>query len=578
MCNEGLCCLILLILWFRTPLIFQQAYVQRRYRDCTAPLLDLVARLNRNPTATPATSSSSSLVAPAVRKADTLVSWAIGEIDWLKRVVDERIAALLWEAARGRTPYELSRLLHSLHESGMGSKYTRLHHTFQLAVLEHNIDPLVVLKETTAHVQLLLLQQSNWNAARILATNNRLTSGENLPTHLAEQEITGKDEFVLGGAIAGKLISADQVSLRQLTKLIEDHKQGCLWDVEPERITLWDRCDALLRRVSFSDATAAGNFFTQISTDLARSTAEQSKLVGLALAWHKQSPYTKPELLQNMENRLLLLSVSAEASNLAAQHHHYGTTTTTTAAAAAAAAAAATTTKIEEEGSNLGPAALESIVGRLLDAGEVSKAQQVCAQFSFESEEMTLVQAIRGVAEGRVSCTTLPAPVAKILKTRTPELELVGISTSELLEALVRCSGAGAGYGRRLLFQWKVGQLLSLPWDRVQSTDPYQLLGYLLHNGKPLFKLVEAFSTYNKLSAAKVSFFSFSFFFVVFTYPWFFFWVRCLYLLQLHIFELFAKNSHQNDRPHQQNHHLQQVKTLRLVLIPAGAMKILLCL
>jgi hypothetical protein len=57
----------------------------------------------------------------------------------------------------------------------------------------------------------------------------------------------------------------------------------------------------------------------------------------------------------------------------------------------------------------------------------------------------------------------------------------------------------------KIVVQYKVAVQLSLPFSDIDVKDPYNLLLFLLLNGKPLFPLIEAFITHYQLNYAKVT-------------------------------------------------------------------------
>jgi hypothetical protein len=58
-------------------------------------------------------------------------------------------------------------------------------------------------------------------------------------------------------------------------------------------------------------------------------------------------------------------------------------------------------------------------------------------------------------------------------------------------------------HAEKIVVQYKVAVQLSLPFGDIDVKDPYNLLLFLLLNGKPLFPLIDAFITHYELNYAK---------------------------------------------------------------------------
>jgi hypothetical protein len=311
---------------------FYRAFIQNRFSECQEPLHSFVAIVAGK--------------SPSV--------FQVGTVDWVSSLAMELIDRRL---NKSLSPYEQSHLLRLLAESDLNDQYRKQWRTFSVLQktnisLDLSADPLTLVD--------LLLEKGLYSDARSYSLAN------DIPPH--------------------------HITVAEALALVKEYQKGSLWAQEHERRVLWNRCQSLFIQHGCS-SELAGTFFLEQAKLHTQSSKEYAFLLSTALDWFNgtHSPdgeaCKSPEFLQELENRMLLLSVSAEVGELSSPKmlgsspSMISSPQVSRRERSSSSASVNTWTKNVEEGNEQ---VLHVTVNRLLSVGNLSKAEAICNQFKYD--------------------------------------------------------------------------------------------------------------------------------------------------------------------------------------------------
>ncbi|KAL6051580.1 Spg11p, partial [Balamuthia mandrillaris] len=600
---------------FLEYLLFHQAFVQYRFKDCKRHLCQFVAALK-----------SFQQVGP---DKDATI---FGDKKWQRSVALELVEMLFERKAA--SAYEQEHLLKVVHHSGLSSKYSRLHSTFNL--LQRTGLPLSLLRSPPSIIVSQLLAYGHYNEARTyVADIHKAKSRTHVVVSLHDSQSSPTDEILdqademPSGWQDGSyndLMDCNAITLAEVRALVSNYySNDCLWLVEEERLNLWKRCHHIFLDKN-CDSDISGSFMQEQAFKEGRTAKEQLLLLSQALLWFngtastsiaqqeasvspittnsfnstattpthedhmppmrryaastlsfstsmvssslfsspfaspfrgqsgsvmtesgryrrlvmeehtKQGPCRPPEFLQELEKRILLLSVSAEVGLF---REGDGQPPLKSSSRSIVAAPAIETTNNSQEFSQLNPghslsplplaidtSALHQLIGLLINNDDLHKASQICEQLSIESTDVIVARTMVDIAEGTLSLNAIPCSVLSLI-TQSLTKGSEGQATinddpvyqeEEKIRAVIRESNSRnkvslvlswlasclsshcREYGERVVAQFKVAQKLCKTFKQVrEEEDPYSILSDLLRLGKLAFDLANIFVTSNNL-------------------------------------------------------------------------------
>ncbi|GAM17396.1 hypothetical protein SAMD00019534_005710 [Acytostelium subglobosum LB1] len=179
------------------------------------------------------------------------------------------------------TSYEREHFLDILHRSGLSTVFSTLHSTLHLlkrTMLEDKnirLDPKIIIQQ--------LIEKSLFEEARKYSNENNLDK--------------------------------DIITLAEVESLVAHYKQGCLWEIEQERINLWKKCQQYFI-LHGCRPEVAGDFFNQIGAKLLPSN-EKVFLLTTTIEWYERKPTPNVFQIEDLRKQILLISVglSLESDN-----------------------------------------------------------------------------------------------------------------------------------------------------------------------------------------------------------------------------------------------------------------------
>eukprot|EP01117_Protostelium_nocturnum_P006154 TRINITY_DN2217_c0_g3_i1.p1 TRINITY_DN2217_c0_g3~~TRINITY_DN2217_c0_g3_i1.p1 ORF type:complete len:1358 (-),score=501.49 TRINITY_DN2217_c0_g3_i1:43-3693(-) len=314
---------------------------------------------------------------------------------------------------------------------------------------------------------------------------------------------------------------SNELTMEEARRLVEEASSKSNWNDDNERILLWNRVNSLLIERK-GESTSVGNFFLNYarnSSPIIRS--EKIFLLSLAQNWFVEKKETIPfspisgvkrqasltwdsafenvsargnvseDLLNQIENEIIFLSTEMEQSLSNSQD------------------------------SEQKKRVLDTIVGRFLESGNLSRAEKICSQYSYESLDIKIIKMILGIIEGNESIEKLPSDMSFIVKHNMPMVRFSNnlasnnqsgfslgsshFTKTEVLDALKLGTSVGRSSAEKIVINYKVSNALSLPYKVTVTKDPYEVLQLLFLSGRELYGVAKSFINSNQLEISKVA-------------------------------------------------------------------------
>ncbi|EGG23580.1 hypothetical protein DFA_05713 [Cavenderia fasciculata] len=180
--------------------------------------------------------------------------------------------------------YEREHFLEILSRSNLDENFSTLFSTFSLLKrnqqqqsFEFNVNPKLIVEQ--------LLTKSMFEEARQYSMENHLDK--------------------------------DVVTIAEVESLVNHYKQGCLWEIEQERINLWKKCQHYFTLYQ-TEPQVAGNFYYSHAIKLFNSN-EKVYLLSLTIEWFEKMNIQNDQefklLLEDLKKQILLISVGLSLEN-----------------------------------------------------------------------------------------------------------------------------------------------------------------------------------------------------------------------------------------------------------------------
>lgn len=280
------------------------------------------------------------------------------------------------------------------------------------------------------------------------------------------EALLDKKEFAVATAYAHLVGAAsDQITVREVQYKLDVIKFSELWKEEDTRIEFWLSANQAFQEKTVSPELAANFFEGTMATTLPHylTTMEQVLLLSLALQWHKKARQIDSKELKQREKEIWLSHIkciakaTTEPQNLSWLQSKHKTMATSPAsehrpvefidwsllalldhhgpcALKELMTESDSNIDIGEKSQSLNKEevdALETMLGRLLNAGRVNQAVKLSNLFEHSSPNLASVLCCIQLAQGKLSPDQLTPGVIKLLSTNPSSRGVVTVGSSQ---------------------------------------------------------------------------------------------------------------------------------------------------
>eukprot|EP01114_Cavostelium_apophysatum_P016147 TRINITY_DN4541_c0_g1_i2.p1 TRINITY_DN4541_c0_g1~~TRINITY_DN4541_c0_g1_i2.p1 ORF type:complete len:2374 (-),score=676.40 TRINITY_DN4541_c0_g1_i2:45-7166(-) len=278
----------------------------------------------------------------------------------------------------------------------------------------------------------------------------------------------------------------DEITLEETKNLVETAKEEGRFEVDQERIALWNKINELFLDFNCSYDIAGPFFHEQYRQLTGENSKEQippnEKLLLLSISYTfltekapvDQSP--RRGLIEEIENEMLYLNTELALnchSSMEADIRHQ---------------------KV-----------MESILRKMFADGNFERAESLCNQFRFQCEDLAILKVILGICNRSIKMNEISPEIIALYNSKRPGEELVNANKMDVAEVLASFCTIGKPSADRIATNFKVAQTLNLPYVTITTKDAYDVFHFLLMYGKDMYPLCKLFIDHNNLDLTKVA-------------------------------------------------------------------------
>ncbi|XP_066273752.1 spatacsin-like isoform X2 [Branchiostoma lanceolatum] len=345
------------------------------------------------------------------------------------------------------------------------------------------------------------------------------------------------------------------ITVQELLEDLSQLKRSSLWLQEAARVGFWRQCEDKLRR-HHTPAAMATDFFQTQAEGLVVEVSDSEDVKVLSNAWEKalllsmahrwlasdSDHPASPDMLENLEERMWKSCIQAEVEKgeggssvitmstlLGAQTDYRQELLQTYGKMPVESHVNESLLTTEKE-----CRALDAIIGKLLDQGNISQACKLAAQFQFYSQDLCIILTCLRLVHGttlvedipdRMKALSVSGPRRKIMslsQSLPRSLSISSISShastlsgwttvdvddvSNTMEVLADCCVQGKACCNRILAGYKVAQSLDWSFQKVVSSEEFTTLHDLLVSDiSHKLRLAKDFILYNHMVQQQVA-------------------------------------------------------------------------
>ncbi|XP_078607878.1 spatacsin-like isoform X2 [Branchiostoma floridae x Branchiostoma japonicum] len=345
------------------------------------------------------------------------------------------------------------------------------------------------------------------------------------------------------------------ITVQELLEDLSQLKRSSLWLQESARVGFWRQCENKLRR-DHTPAAMATDFFQTQAEGLVVEVSDSEDIKVLSNAWEKAlllsmahrwlasdtDQPASPEMLENLEERMWKSCIQAEVekeeggSSVITMCTLLGTQTDYRQELLQTYGKMPMESHLKEGllTTEKECRALDSIIGKLLDQGNICQACKLAAQFQFYSQDLCIILTCLRLVHGTTLVEDIPDRM-KALSASGPRRKIMSFSqslprsismssisshastlsgwttvdvddVSNTMEVLADCCVQGKDCCNRILAGYKVAQSLDLSFQKVVSSEEFIILHDLLVSDiSHKLRLAKDFIQYNHMGEQQVS-------------------------------------------------------------------------
>ncbi|XP_078689529.1 spatacsin-like isoform X2 [Branchiostoma floridae x Branchiostoma belcheri] len=457
-----------------------------------------------------------------------------GTIDWLESVAVSVFSKLMSAASH----QERSLLLGVLSDTAIQRVFTREVPDY---VRIHQLNQL--LKETGVRMCV-------WRMMDITSTQYQEECGQVLVSLQDKKQFEVARQFA---RLAG--LPTGSITVQELLEDLSQLKRSSLWLQEAARVGFWRQCEDKLRR-HHTPAAMSTDFFQTQAEGLVVEVSDSEYVKVLSNSWEKALLLSmahrwlasdsdhppSPEMLENLEERMWKSCIQAEVekeeggSSVITMSTLLGTPTDYRQELLQMYGKMPVETQVSDSllTTERECRALDSIIGKLLDQGNISQACKLATQFQFYSQDLCIILTCLRLVHGttlvedipdRMKALSVSGPRRKIMSLSQSLPRSISISSisshastlsgwttvdvddvSNTIEVLADCCVQGKDCCNRILAGYKVAQSLDWSFQKVVSSEEFSTLQDLLVSDvHHKLRLAKDFIKYNHMGEQQVA-------------------------------------------------------------------------